>query len=1179
MTADTQSDLLEQATALQRLAADPRHSAWVSANAGTGKTRVLTDRIARLLLRRVRPEKILCLTYTKAAAAEMKNRISERLGNWAVLDDTALTEELLALTGRNPAPEDLIRARRLFAETLDAPGGINVRTIHAFCESLLARFPIEAGVAPHAAIIDERDAKALQSDAQSDLFQRLAGAGTRSDDAELAASAGYLAAYLSPDDFSKRIRELLSERVAMSLAVAAHGGVEGVIGSVFTALGVDRSDTEDSVISAACADAAFDGDCLRDAAEALADGNKTERDHAITITGWLRASPRERAAEHWAAYCDVFVTGAGTARADRGLISVATKEARPDVDRIVHDEQDRIVATGQRLRAVRTATGTAHLVRIGWAILNEYERLKTARAALDYDDLIIKALALLENEPAVAWVHYKLDNGIDHVLVDEAQDTSPPQWEIIKRLCIEMFAGLGTRDEGADRPESEPPDRSVFAVGDEKQSIYSFQGADPAGFSAAREWFGERADAAGKALERVDLIQSFRSTAPVLGAVDTVFAREPAREGVVPSGSAIRHQPYRHADAGSVALWPAIERPEEGAKSPWQPLDGVRAQSPLAQTAERVAGTISRWIAEQAELPALGRPIDAGDVMILVERRSQFAEEMVKQLKRKGIPVAGSDRMKLAEQMAVMDLMAAAATAMLIDDDLSLAVVLKGPFVGLSEEELYELARDRGDDPAPGSLWPALEARARGGEPPWAPAHAVIRGLRAAADTVPPFEFFSTLLGAGRGRHALYARLGIEVADPIDEFLGQALMYERDHAPSLQGFLQWAASGGTEIKRDMEVVHRAVRVMTVHGAKGLEAPIVILPDTCGDNTTRNLPAIYWLGNGATALPIWPGAKENHTEIVTELRDRALADRQAENHRLLYVAMTRARDQLHVAGWERARKPKGKDHGRKEGSWYELIRPALEEMAGNEPFDAPGGEGLRVTSPQVAEPRPDGTEDRAAPPDLKAEPWMTLEPAPETDPPDPLTPSRPADDDPAALSPFAGDDMSRFRRGRLIHRLLQTLPDIDAAEWERAATAWLAVAASDLDDAQRDAVRDETLAVLREPAFADAFGPESLAEVPIAGLVEIEGARRAIAGQVDRLVVTDERVTIIDYKTNRPPPTDETDVPAVYIRQMAAYRTALATVYPGREIACVLLWTDGPRAMVLSNARLDSEAPG
>ena len=1177
MTENPPDPVGDDASARQRQAADPSHSAWVSANAGTGKTRVLTDRIARLLLRGVRPEKILCLTYTRAAAAEMKNRIAARLGEWAAMDDDALRHRLTRLTGRPPIPADLVRARQLFVLTLDSPGGIGIRTIHGFCESLLSRFPVEAGIAPHARVMDEREVKAAMTAAEHRIFARSVGPAG---DAALEAALNHLAGLLQPGDFSVLIGDLMRDRTRLGEALNGFGGLAPLLQAINDTVRVrDGRTTEDAIRRAAAEDEAFDRLGLQAITDAFRTGSKTENRVADAIDSWLTASPHERCGNMWSAYCAVYLTREGLPKANRSLVAASRAQSDPDLFDIITTERERIATLAECIRAVRIATGTRYLVTVGTALLAAYEDIKHERAQLDYDDLIIKARDLLADDNAVSWVHFKLDGGIDHILVDEAQDTSPKQWDIITRLSLEMFAGEGTRDDSPEFPidEAVPPARTIFAVGDEKQSIYSFQGADPAGFARARDQFRARVESAGRRFQDVELIESFRTTKPVLDMVDAVFAQPDASTGVVAQDRPIRHHAHRHAHAGAIELWPAVERKAQNEENPWLPVDQVRERSPLVQTAERIASTIDEWFRRRERLPSADRPLHAGDIMILVERRTRFAEEMVKRLKSRGIEVAGNDRMVLTEHMAVMDLMAVAACALLIDDDLTLATVLKGPFVGLGEEDLFELARRR-----PGTLWAALRHRAtKNPVEPWVSAHSIIQTLRARADTMPPFEFFASLLGADRGRRRLYSRLGTEAGDPINEFLGLTLIYERRHAPNLQGFLQWIREAGTEVKRDLEIVERAVRVMTVHGAKGLEAPVVILPDTCGNNAKRHPSRLFWQlsMDGKTEVPLWPHVKENWTRDIQAAEDVAVADRVAEKHRLLYVAMTRARDRLHITGWEREKKARDAEHGRSPGSWYELIRPALEKAPGCERLDSSsGGQWHRLASPQIAAPEADEADGK---PDFRAihpEPWMTRPPDAEARPPDPLTPSRPVDDEPAALSPFvAQQDVSRFRRGHLIHRLLQTLPDLPANQWESAADMWLARAAADLETDKRIAMRDETLGVLRDPDLPGLFGPDSLAEVPIAGRVTVKGRALAINGQIDRLVVGDEAVKVIDYKTNRPPPETEADVADGYIRQMAAYRAVLRAVYPDRRIDCILLWTDGPRAMLLGDARLETFA--
>lgn len=1165
---------LEHATAQQQIAADPGSSVWVSANAGTGKTRVLIDRISRLLLRGVPSEKILCLTFTKAAAAEMENRLSNRLGEWAVMADEPLHTSLLELLGTPPADGDLIRARRLFAESLEAQGGLKIRTIHAFCESLLGRFPIEANVAPHVSVMDDRAQKELTGEARERVYHQ----AFRDAQSPIAQALNAIAGLLDEGSFDDILGELLNKRERLKQAHEQLSSVEDIDRAIGTYLGLEAGETHDVILMTSAHEDAFDRSGLEAAATVLQTGAKGDKERAPKIADWLAADYEHRVERLESDYLPLFLTQTGAPRAESGIITKKPREDHPDAADALFTEQARAYAIAEKLKAAAIARDTGHLVRVGTAIIEQYEDLKRARALMDYDDLILKALKLLMRDRGASWVHFKLDGGIDHILVDEAQDTSPEQWQVIRHLADEFFSGEGTYEHDPENPES-PLARTIFAVGDKKQSIYSFQGADPSGFARMHDYFEGRATAAGATWRSVELVQSFRTTSAVLNVVDAVFQR-PEAQGGVTDETGTRHHAWRHDHGGVVELWPALQREAVEEPGPWDaPVDRIRTSSPMARTAESISRTIAEWCDEGKLLESRGRAIVPGDIMILVPKRGQFAEEMVRRLKARDIPVAGSDRMILSEQIAVMDLMAAARFALLPEDDLTLATVLKGPFIGFSEEDLFDLAHVRS-----GTLWQALKDH---DTPLHHGARETLDGLLAVADFSPPFEFFSRILGHGRGRHKLLARLGPEANDPIDEFLAQTIVYERDHVSSLQGFLAWFEAGGTDIKRDMDTGRGEVRVMTVHGSKGLEANIVILPDTCSEPSSPRNERVLWTsttadvadeGTNDPALPLWPGIKGNETEQCSDLRDSAKEARLEEYRRLLYVAMTRSRDRLYVMGWERGKHSEKKEHGRDDGSWYELIRPAIAGMDTAQFLGTSPDDGFGVATPQVAEPQVEEEADQAIPVMTSPPEWLSTPPDEEPEPFHPLSPSRPEGEEPPVIAPFSKDDTTRFRRGNLIHRLLQTLPELLPENRLDAARNWLSHSAAGLDEAARNAIAKETMSVLEAPEFADVFGPGSLPEVPIAGTVDTADGPRTIAGQVDRLLVTENTVTIVDYKTNRPPPTDVSQIPEIYLRQMALYKSALEHIYPEREIRCLLVWTDGPDGMLINNEQLGLYTP-
>ncbi len=1152
------------AGARQRDAAHPETNAWVSASAGSGKTKVLTDRVLGLLLTGCRPERLLCLTFTKAAAAEMSNRLAGLLAKWAVMAPEKLEVSLGELTGTAPTREVMKRARRLFAEVLDTPGGMKVQTIHAFCQALLSRFPLEAGVAPQAKIMDDREAGEILTGARHRV---LSEAGTTGPLAEAMAELAVEAHELS---FDGLMQELVRERSRLTRALRRPGGREAAIAALYHLLDVREGDTPEILLEEVWRMGAADEAGLRDVARAFEAGSKTEGPKAKVLWDWLAGNDAKRAVL-FDEYRGLFLTEKAERRSR--LLTKDALAAFPTAHDVMVDEAERLQVILERVNAARIARANAALITVGGAILEAYEAAKRSRALLDYDDLILIARDLLSGPGAAAWVLYKLDGGIDHVLIDEAQDTNPDQWEVVRALTEEFFAGAGARE----------VERTLFVVGDAKQSIYSFQRADPAVFEAMRNYFQAKVTSAGRSWALVPMEVSFRSTAVVLAAVDATFAEAEARKGVGFAEEEITHRPARVGEPGRVELWPPIDPPEREADEWALPFERRQTLPAMRRLARKIARLIHYWTIDpkgeedrECLLASKGRRLRPDDVLILVRRRNTFVEELVRELKALDVPVAGIDRMVLTEQLAVQDLIALGRVMLQPEDNLTLASLLKSPLVGLSEDQLFQLAHHRREKQ---SLWSSLEEAAKAeGErtsskdaPSIRAAWEDLSDLLAQADFRPPYEFYADLLGTRGGRKKLLARLGGEAADPIEEFLSLLLFYERDYTPSLEGFLHWLERGEQEIKRDMEHGLAAVRIMTVHGAKGLQAPVVFLPDTL--QKPRPSQGLLWPKAG-DGLPLWPVRKSYSVRLTAALGAEARALQEEEYRRLLYVAMTRAEDRLYLCGWNTRRESGG-------GTWYHLARLGLEALAADAPdsmeiLTLPGedGEVLRLegrgevgskeeakgSQPEFEKAVTPSWVERNAP----AEPW----------PPAPLRPSRPALLEPALLSPLDRSGERRFQRGRLIHRLLQSLPEIGPERRRGVARRFLTPLMTDVGEGELDAMIAETLAVLDAPDLAALFGPGSQAEVPITGLIESEGEARVVSGQVDRLVQVGDTLMIIDYKTNRPPPETAADVPLIYLSQMAAYRAVLGKVYPGKIIECYLLWTDDLHFMQLDDPALD-----
>ena len=1129
-------------TPAQHRASDPAASVWVGASAGTGKTKVLTDRVLRLLLGGTAPERILCLTFTRAAAAEMALRISNELARWTVADNETLITDLAGLTGERPVRATCDLARRLFATVLDVPDGLKIQTIHAFCQSLLRRFPLEAGVAPNFEIADERISTTLLGSARA----RLLHAARPEVDDDLAAHLATMTAVVGEEGFGALLADVSSARDRFAAVLERQGGTAGAIAAVRTFLGMAEGATPESVLAEACSEDAFDGASLTDAARVLAGGTVTDQSRSQAIASWLDANHERRAAS-FGAYRRAFL------RQDGGPIQrLATKklgDAHPDAAEALGLEQERIAAVADRWNAARVAESSAALIEVASRHLGFYGAEKARHAVLDYGDQIAISRSLLVRAGIAPWVLFKLDGGLDHLLIDEAQDTSPAQWAVIAALAEEFFAGEGAR----------AAPRTLFAVGDEKQSIFSFQGADARALAAAHHSFRDQAGSAERPWASLPLAESFRSTAAVLAAVDAVFERPEARAGVTADEAPIRHRVHRADAGGRVELWPTVAPGEAAAIEPWSlPVKREVADDPAARLAALIAERVAWWTQKPAAegsdgwLEARSRPIQPGDVLVLVRRRGPFVDHLLRAFKARDVPVAGIDRMVLTEQLAVMDLIALGEFCLLPDDDLTLATVLKSPLIGLDEDALFALAYDRNT-----SLWATL-ARRRNECSAFAEAHEALGAFLGVADWMPPFEFYGEVLGAHGGRAALLGRLGPESGDAIEEFLALALAYGRTHPPSLQGFLHWVQDGRAEIKRDFEQGRDEVRIMTVHGAKGLEAPVVFLPDTT--RKPRGRDPLVWLeaeagdgGVGAVEGLLWPGRANREDPFTREARSQARAAQEEEYRRLLYVAMTRAEDRLYVCGWQGRDTPP-------EDCWYALVRTGMESLEGVESLEMSEGAGLVYASPQTAPlpPPEEQTPEAGAP--LPLPPELLVPPAEEPPAPRPLAPSR-ALPEPAPHSPIDAAGQSARLRGIAAHKLLEHLPALVPAE--RPAAARRLLARHDLGDGEREALAESMIALVADPAFAALFAPDALAEAPISAIV----GDRVISGQIDRLLVLEREVIALDYKTGRAPAEDEA-VPEAYVAQMESYRAALAAVFPDRTVTCGLLFVDAPRLIWL-----------
>jgi ATP-dependent helicase/nuclease subunit A len=1123
---------------------DPAVSAWVAANAGSGKTHVLAQRVIRLLLDGVDPAKILCITFTKAAAANMANRVFDDLRRWTALDDARLDDAIRQISDVTPDATRRARARRLFALALETPGGLKVQTIHAFCTRLLHQFPFEGNVAARFDVLDE----AAQAQLLGEMSLAVLLDAAQAPQAALGRALATAISVAADQTFKEVVAEAIRKRDIVRAWISHGGSVESAIVSLCGTLGISAHDTVERIESEMTQGPLLPSSLWAEVANQLAQGSNNDQEQASRLVAALNVAGSDRANT----YLAVFLTSELEPR--KHLITATLQKGEPELADRLYAERARLLPLLERRKALVCRDRTGALITVADAVISRYQAAKDRRGLLDYDDLIDKTLALL-GEDRAAWVHYKLDQGIDHVLIDEAQDTSPKQWEIIRRLTGEFFAGAGART----------TKRTIFAVGDEKQSIFSFQDAAPRAFAEMLAHFRRAHQASGLSLVYREFKHSFRSGPNVLAAVDKVFERKDIHASVTCDRDSIPpHIALPDAAPGLVEIWDPIKPQDKREIEAWDaPFDELTETSPQVRLAAKIARNIRRWT---------GQGTRAGDVLVLVRQRGPLFEAIIRALKDLQVPVAGADRLVLTEHIAVMDLMALADALLLPVDDLALATVLKSPLFGLDDDDLFEIAWKRR-----GSLRGALRAKAQTQTRFAETANKLDRFAQWARSEM-PFAFYARVLGAEGGRRRFLARLGHEADDPLQEFLNLALDYERRETPSLQGFIAWLRAAETDVKRDMEITRDEVRVMTVHGAKGLEAPTVILADTTTPPTgpTQRQARLFTLpANGAPGTPtqlVWAGKKAHDVALVSAARERLQRETEDEYRRLLYVAMTRAIDRLIVCGADG-------DRRRPDGCWWNLVSSALLPLSTEEAAEDGDGKVWRYCKvPLLPRPTCSMSVPGQAITASQRPSWLDRDATAEPVPVMPLSPSRAHDEEVLVRATPAGSGREREKamtRGVLLHRLLQALPDVPNAARREAARRHLARRANDFTAEECESMVEQVCRLLDDARFAQLFAPGSRAELPVVGRFPHDGRIIAVSGQVDRLAVTRDAVLIADFKTNRPAPRHLHDVPPAYVCQLALYRSALAQLNPEKAVRAVLVWTETPELMEIPAAMMDS----
>lgn len=1170
-------------------------SAWVSASAGSGKTKVLIDRILRLLLSGAKADSILCLTYTNTATAEMKNRINEKLLEWVFLSDEELSDKISKLTGQFPNKDTLNSTRRLFAYITDDAQALRIQTIHSFCQDILKKFPLESGIEPNFKIAEDTEIEKLINEARMRLFND----DTQHEEHDVVKAIEKIALQVNDETLTKLLKSALGEDRNKFSYMFSNFSLSDIIGYIYGKLSVLPTDNEELLMDLFVSDDCFnrrDLSSLCDIVEEL--GTATEQKLWSKTKTWIDSSAEDRKKKiHEHISC--FLTDKGQARAK--LLTKKPREAHAWADSVARAECDRILDFTQKLKGLKVAELTKSLVTIVHEILDIYAEIKRHRGLMDYNDLITKTYELLQKQDFRDWVRLKLDGSIDHILVDEAQDTSPYQWEIFNALREEFFVGEGSKED---------INRTIFVVGDEKQSIYSFQGAVPQMFSEV--YRDCQNDAGFDKLKAVPLNYSFRSLDAVLKVTDAVFSNPQYKNAIAKmEGVEIKHTPIRNAGTGRVEIWPLIPKVDETIKNNnggWE-LDFENKQSHDNKTilAKIIAKKIKEWEKDKKWIYAKGREFKYQDVMILIRSRTGgIVDSLTRELQKEGIAVSSNDSIELNKHLVVKDLLGLIQFILLPSDNLNLACILKSPIFNFSENELMDVAMNRDKD-SKETLWDYINRVIQNPDiakntfrfcklDKLKETQNYLLELIEFSKTHKPFEVLEYVLEQKEGRAEIINRMGKHTNEIIDKFLQFTINFEINNTPTLQNFLHFTETTHVKIKSEADSKLNEVRIMTTHSAKGLQAPIVFLVETTKDPFSKaDSGKILWKKHREDDegdflhIPFWSGVSENDTTSTKETKEKNKKAAYEEYLRLLYVAMTRAEDELYVCGWENKGNSKDKDKNSKKKSsnksseypnWYDVTKAGIlkldnvkehyvnlytyvdslelseeqKEKFKGTAYVYESGDDNRITKEESKELisiyknkeyNEQKTQDTS-----KIEFDEQFKEI--------LNPSEYFKEKKKNQSPIDKNKSIIF--GNIVHKLLEILPNIEKNLYTHFIDKYLENTVSENDNLtnlERQKIKEQVINILTSEDYQVFFGKNSKAEVPIV----CETDDNTVSGIIDRLAFDEATKTIyiIDYKTSSYIP-KKGYIPKQYRHQLNMYKQAIEKIYSDYSTRCGILWT-------------------
>ena len=778
-----------------------------------------------------------------------------------------------------------------------------------------------------------------------------------------------------------------------------------------------------------------------------------------------------------------------------------------------HNIQEQIFQLDQQHKIEGMKNYSNILCKLAKIFLDKYDLYKQQNSLLDYDDLIYLTQNLLTDNHAKDWVMRKLDGGIDHLLVDEAQDTSPEQWNIINAIIAELY--LSTKEQ-----------KTVFVVGDEKQSIFSFQGANLSSFDHFNQSLSNKLSNANRDFKNITLEWSYRSTKEIIDIVYLIFEQIKNTTPQLFTSENFKILPFRDSHKGRVEIWPLIIG-EKDQRQFWSlPQEQNNYQSTQQLLAQQIASFIKNQIVSKRILHATNLPVKEADFMILVRKRDELVFEIINCLKNSGLQIEDIDRVTLDKSLSVLDLISVGKFVLLPQDDLNLASLLKSPIIGMSEEQLQSLAISRGKN----SIWVYLSNL-----PEYRTLYEKLCYFLQIYKISNCGNFFLLIADCLDIRKILLACNGSDSNDLINELIYLSSNYSNNVDSSLQSFIYWFENNSIEIKRNFESSNK-IRVMTVHASKGLQAPIVILCDTTSLPTNKN--KFIWTEEGEIFSII---QSSNSPEFFKDLKEQEQQKELQEYIRLLYVAMTRAEDHLVICGHHSSNKLP-------ENCWYELISRTLslhgkqgeDNIIIYQTNDEKINQLININS----------TETIMQSCGNKTIDWFFDEGLISK-----ITCS--SKKNYASLSPLIPNNYLEY--GKIFHKILEDVSRINNFSLLKDHPL-----IKKLPIELQGKIQNNIIKLLNNKEFMALEGQELIAEMPLG--TNLRGEVKI--GRVDLVAINKDQITIIDYKSDASPPQNTLLVKEFYIDQINFYRHIMQKIYPHSKIICKILWLENSCFMVI-----------